>query len=82
MDRALAQHLDFHRTCMPGDDDRLRFRAPKSFMSDWLDEMPICLREGDPSASHRHLQHMYWEQTMRALLAKMLAIRRGYRVMG
>lgn len=80
VDRALKQHLDFRRAYMPGDppihrdDASPRLRASEQFMSDRLDEMLGYLRGSIPLASHRNLSHMYWDQTMPALLGYIAAL--------
>ncbi|MFN3276293.1 MAG: pyridoxal phosphate-dependent decarboxylase family protein [Paracoccus sp. (in: a-proteobacteria)] len=80
VDRALAAHMAFRRDYMPGDppthrdDGSGRLAASEQFLTDRLDEMLGYLRGSVPLASHRNLSHMYWDQTMPALLGYIAAL--------
>lgn len=78
--RALGQHMDFRRAYMPGDPairdgaETPRTERSEAFIAARLDEMTHWLHGSIPLASHRNQSHMYWDQTLPALLGYIAAL--------
>ena len=78
--RAIDHHMTFRRDYMPNDPPMFAdhrsdaIEASERFISDRLDEMLGYLRGSIPLASYRNQSHMYWDQTLPAVVGYIAAL--------
>ncbi|MFN3847431.1 MAG: hypothetical protein ACK4RZ_16655, partial [Paracoccaceae bacterium] len=78
--RAIAHNISFRRDYMPkdppmyGDHRSDVVLASEGFITDRLDDMLGYLRGSIPLASYRNQSHMYWDQTLPAVVGYIAAL--------